>query len=62
MICWRRLVRNYEQRIDVSEAMIFIAMGAPATKKRSPVSFQTDSYMSEYHGFRRLRLKISCPS
>ncbi len=28
MIRWRRLVRDYEQRLDVSEAMIFIAMGA----------------------------------
>ena len=27
MIRWRRLVRDYEQRIDVSEAMILVAMG-----------------------------------
>jgi transposase len=27
MTRWRRLVRDYEQRLDVSEAMIFIAMG-----------------------------------
>ena len=27
MTRWRRLVRDYEQRIDVSEAMIHIAMG-----------------------------------
>ncbi|ESY63050.1 hypothetical protein X743_33665 [Mesorhizobium sp. LNHC252B00] len=25
---WRRLVRDYEQRIDVSEAMIPVAMGS----------------------------------
>jgi transposase len=25
---WRRLVRDYEQRIDVSEAMIYVAMGS----------------------------------
>ncbi|MBS7813805.1 IS5/IS1182 family transposase, partial [Roseococcus sp. XZZS9] len=25
---WRRLVRDYEQRLDVSEAMIHLAMGA----------------------------------
>ena len=25
---WRRLVRDYEQRIDVSEAMIHVAMGS----------------------------------
>ncbi|MER9136563.1 IS5/IS1182 family transposase, partial [Mesorhizobium sp. M0830] len=24
---WRRLVRDYEQRIDVSQAMILVAMG-----------------------------------
>jgi transposase len=24
---WRRLVRDYEQRLDVSEAMIHVAMG-----------------------------------
>jgi transposase len=28
MTRWRRLVRDYEQRLDVSEAMIMIAMGA----------------------------------
>jgi len=27
MIRWRRLVRDYEQRIDVSEAMIHVALG-----------------------------------
>jgi transposase len=28
MIRWRRLVRDYERRIDVSTAMIHVAMGA----------------------------------
>jgi transposase len=28
MIRWRRLVRDYEKRVDVSEAMIHVAMGA----------------------------------
>ena len=28
MIRWRRLVRDYEQRIDVSEAMIHVALGS----------------------------------
>ncbi|TPG49316.1 IS5 family transposase [Roseomonas nepalensis] len=28
MIRWRRLVRDYERRLDVSEAMIHVAMGA----------------------------------
>ncbi len=27
MIRWRRLVRDYEARIDVSQAMILVAMG-----------------------------------
>jgi hypothetical protein len=27
MTRWRRLVRDYEKRIDVSAAMIFVAMG-----------------------------------
>ena len=27
MIRWRRLVRHYEQHIDVSQAMIMVAMG-----------------------------------
>lgn len=27
MTRWRRLVRDYEQRIDVSQAMILVAMG-----------------------------------
>jgi len=28
MIRWRRLVRDYEKRLDVSEAMIQVAMGS----------------------------------
>jgi ABC-type lipopolysaccharide export system ATPase subunit len=28
MLRWRRLVRNYETRIDVSKAMIHIALGS----------------------------------
>ena len=28
MTRWRRLVRDYKQRIDVSEAMIHVAMGS----------------------------------
>jgi transposase len=28
MIRWRRLVRDYERRLDVSEAMIHVGMGA----------------------------------
>jgi transposase len=28
MIRWRRLVRDYEKRLDVSEAVIHVAMGA----------------------------------
>ncbi|WP_372712366.1 transposase [Azospirillum argentinense] len=28
MVRWRRLVRDYEARIDVSEGMIYVAMGS----------------------------------
>ena len=28
MIRWRRLVRDYEKRLDVSEAMILVALGS----------------------------------
>ena len=28
MIRWRRLVHDYEKRLDVSEAMIYVAMGS----------------------------------
>ncbi len=28
MIRWRRLVRDYERRIDVSKSMIYVAMGS----------------------------------
>lgn len=28
MMRWRRLVRDYEQRIDVSQAMIHVALGS----------------------------------
>jgi len=44
MIRWRRLVRDYEQRIDVAEAMIHIAMGSlMATPKCSSLKFQKGS-------------------
>src|SRR6266705_3366200 len=35
MIRWRRLVRDYEQRIDVSEAMIHIALGGVMLRRIS---------------------------
>jgi hypothetical protein len=30
MMRWRRLVRDYEARIDVSEGMIYVALGSIA--------------------------------
>jgi transposase len=38
MIRWRRLVRDYEQRIDVSQAMIMVAMGGSQTRLPSASS------------------------
>jgi len=35
MICWRRLVKDYEQRIDVAEAMIHIVMGSLILRRNS---------------------------
>jgi transposase len=35
MIRWRRLVRDYEQRIDVSQAMIFVAMGGNMLRRNA---------------------------
>ena len=35
MTRWRRLVRDYEARIDVSEGMIFIAMGANLLRRNA---------------------------
>ena len=35
MVRWKRLVRDYEQRIDVSEAMIHVAMGSLLLKLRN---------------------------
>ena len=35
MTRWRRLVRDYEQRIDVSEAMIHVAMGGVLLRRIS---------------------------
>ncbi|MGO9134356.1 MAG: IS5/IS1182 family transposase, partial [Methylovirgula sp.] len=32
---WRRLVRDYEQRIDVSHAMIFVAMGGNLVRRNT---------------------------
>ena len=33
MTRWRRLVRDYEQRIDVSKAMILVAMGGDMLRR-----------------------------
>ena len=35
MIRWRRLVRDYEKRIDVSRAMIFVAMGGNLLRRNA---------------------------
>lgn len=43
----RRLVRDYEKRIDVSHAVIIVAMGQSHPQKRPSVNFKTDSY-TEY--------------
>lgn len=36
MTRWRWLVRDYERRVDVSQAMIFIAMAANLTHRNAP--------------------------
>ena len=35
MIRWRRLVRDYERRIDVSTAMILVAMGGNLLRRNA---------------------------
>ena len=35
MKSWRRLVRDYEQRIDVSHAMILVAMGVNLIRRNA---------------------------
>jgi transposase len=35
MIRWRRLVRDYERRIDVSKTMILVAMGANLMRRNA---------------------------
>jgi hypothetical protein len=32
---WRRLVRDYEKRIDVSDSMIHIAMGSLLVRRKA---------------------------
>lgn len=36
MTRWRRLVRDYERRIDVSKAMILVAMGGNLAQRNEP--------------------------
>ena len=43
MIRWRRLVRDYEKRLDVSEAMIHVDKATSPTRDCSWVISQTDS-------------------
>lgn len=35
MIRWRRLVYDYERRVDVSQAMIFVARGANLMRRNA---------------------------
>lgn len=35
MVRWRRLVRDYERRIDVSKAMILVAMGGNLLRRNA---------------------------
>ena len=35
MTRWRRLVRDYEKRIDVSHAMILVAMGGNLVRRNA---------------------------
>ena len=35
MTCWRCLVRDYEARIDVSEAMVLVAMGGNLLRRNA---------------------------
>ena len=35
MIRWRRLVRDYEARIDISKAMILVAMGGNLLRRNA---------------------------
>ena len=44
MMRWRRLVRDYEQRLDVSKAMIHIALGSLLLRRIAHRTyFQKDS-------------------
>jgi len=43
MIRWRRLVRDYEQRTDVSEAMVVVAIGGNLLRRNSSLISKTDS-------------------
>src|SRR5450759_4928048 len=50
MLRWRRLVRNYETRIDVSKAMIHSALGSLLLRRISHLAnFQTDSKLDFAH-------------
>ena len=43
MIRWRRLVRDYERRIDVSTAMILVAIGGISSAETLTPDFQNNS-------------------
>jgi hypothetical protein len=46
MMNWRRVVRDYEHCVDVSEELIYAAMGSQLIKRYSiKIDFQTGSYM-----------------
>ena len=41
LMCYRRLACHNDQRLDVSQAMIYIALGFTHAQDALPVSFQT---------------------
>ena len=63
LVRWRRLVRDYEQRLDVSEAMIHVAMGSLLLRRISHLIYsQTDSKQWQQVSQSPARLEVTCLS
>mgnify|MGYP001566953687 FL=1 len=61
MTRWRRLVRDYEERVDCSEAMIHVALGACSSVKSASCWInglgRKEGRITHHHGLKRIIFK-----
>jgi hypothetical protein len=57
MTRWRRLVRDYEQRLDVSEAMIHVSHGSLMLRRIAPIGILNRTLSSTLYVFGQVQVQ-----